>query len=70
LKLPAYKLDLILRRSAEVEARLNSGPPTDEIIKLSKEQAELAPLVEAIGNLHVAVAEHADLSAMLTDRSP
>jgi peptide chain release factor 1 len=67
LKLPAYKLDLILRRSAEVEARLNSGPPTDEIIKLSKEQAELAPLVEAIGNLHVAVAEHADLSAMLTD---
>jgi peptide chain release factor 1 len=67
LKLPADKLDLILRRSAEVEARLNSGPPTDEIIKLSKEQAELAPLVEAIGNLRVAEAEHAGLSTMLTD---
>ncbi len=67
MKLPADKLDLILRRSAEVEARLNSGPPTDEIIRLSKEQAELAPLVEAIGNLRVAEAEHADLSAMLAD---
>jgi peptide chain release factor 1 len=67
VKLPAEKLDLILRRAAEVEARLNSGPPTDEIVKLSKEQAELAPLVEAIAALHAAEAEEADLAAMLAD---
>jgi peptide chain release factor 1 len=67
VKLPAEKLDLILRRAAEVEARLNSGPPTDEIVKLSKEQAELAPLVEAIAALRAAEAEEADLAAMLAD---
>ena len=67
MKLPAEKLDLILRRSAELEARLNAGPPAEEIVRLSKEQAELAPLVEAIGNLRQAEAEQADLAAMLAD---
>jgi hypothetical protein len=28
MQLPTEKLDLILRRSSEIEARLNSGPPT------------------------------------------
>jgi peptide chain release factor 1 len=67
MNLPDDKLDLILRRAKEVEARLNAGPPSDEIVPLSKEQAELAPLVEAISNLRAAQAEHGDLSAMLTD---
>jgi peptide chain release factor 1 len=67
MQLPTEKLDLILRRSSEIEARLNSGPPTEEIVRLSKEQAELSPLVEAIGNLKTAEAEQNDLTMMLKD---
>jgi peptide chain release factor 1 len=67
VNLPADKLDLILRRAAELEQRLNSGPPAEEIARLSKEQAELAPLVEAIDDLRKAEAEAADLGAMLAD---
>jgi peptide chain release factor 1 len=67
MQLPTEKLDLILRRSSEIEARLNSGPPTEEIVRLSKEQAELSPLVEAIGNLKAAEAEQNDLTMMLKD---
>jgi peptide chain release factor 1 len=69
MQLPTEKLDLILRRSSEIEARLNSGPPTEEIVRLSKEQADLIPLVEAIGNLKAAEAEKLDLAGMLNDRS-
>jgi peptide chain release factor 1 len=67
LKLPADKLDLITRRAAELEARLNGGPPAEEIVKLSREQAELSPLVAAIAELKAAEAEQADLAAMLRD---
>jgi peptide chain release factor 1 len=67
VQLPSDKLDLILRRAAEVEARLNAGPPADEIVKLSKEQAELAPLASAVDDLRKAEAEAADLRAMLDD---
>jgi peptide chain release factor 1 len=67
VQLPSDKLDLILRRAAEVEARLNAGPPADEIVRLSKEQAELAPLASAVDDLRKAEAEAADLRAMLAD---
>jgi len=67
LNLPADKLDMILRRAAEVEARLNAGPPSEEIVKLSREQSELAPLVAAIDALRAAEAERADLAALLAD---
>jgi peptide chain release factor 1 len=63
--LPADKLDMILRRAAEVEARLNAGPAAAEIIRLSKEQAELSPLVSAIADLRRSEAERSDLVAML-----
>jgi peptide chain release factor 1 len=69
LKLPADKLDLIRRRAAEVEARLNAGPPAEEIVKLAREQAELAPLVAAITELGAAEAEARDLEALLADSS-
>ena len=65
--LPPEKLDLIVRRSAELEARLNSSRAAEDIVKLSKEQAELSPLVEAIGKLQEAEAEQLDLAQMLAD---
>jgi peptide chain release factor 1 len=67
LTLPTDKLDLIQRRSSEIEARLNSGPPAEEIVRLSREQAELIPLVQSINNLRSAEAEQADLVAILAD---
>jgi peptide chain release factor 1 len=67
VQLPSDKLDIIIRRSAELEARLNAGPPADEIVRLSKEQAELAPLVAAVGDLRRAETEAADLASMLED---
>jgi peptide chain release factor 1 len=65
VNLPADKLDMILRRAAEVEARLNAGPAAAEIVRLSKEQAELGPLVSAIADLRRSQTERADLAAML-----
>jgi peptide chain release factor 1 len=67
VQLPSDKLDLILRRAAEAEQRLNAGPPAEEIVRLSKEQAELAPLVAAIGELRRAENEARDLAAMVAD---
>lgn len=69
VSLPSDKLDQITRRAAEVEARLNSGPPAEEIVRLSKEQAELSPLVEAISDLRRAETEAVDLKALLADPS-
>ncbi|MGL4243002.1 MAG: peptide chain release factor 1 [Beijerinckiaceae bacterium] len=67
MNLPADKLDLIIRRAAELEQRLNAGPPADEIAGLAKEQAELSPLVTAIGDLRKAETEASDLKALLDD---
>jgi peptide chain release factor 1 len=69
LALPKDKLDLILRRSEEIAARLNTANASDEIVKLSKEQAEVTPVVEAVRSLQAAEAEKADLDAMLADTS-
>jgi peptide chain release factor 1 len=65
--LPVEKLDLILRRASELEARLSAGCSSEEIVAFSKEQAELAPLVDAINDLRSAEAETAELTAMLAD---
>jgi peptide chain release factor 1 len=67
LNLPSDKLDIVLRRAAELEERLNAGPPADEIARLSREQAELAPLVDAITDLRRADAERADIDSLLAD---
>lgn len=67
MTLPSEKLDLILRRSSEIEARLNSGPPADEIVRLSREQAEIANLVAAIHALRTVETEQNDLAALLQE---
>ncbi len=67
VQLPSDKLDLILRRAAEIEARLNASPPAADIVRLSKEQAELAPLAAAVDDLRKTESEAAELNAMLAD---
>jgi peptide chain release factor 1 len=67
MNLPDDKLDLILRRAAEVEARLGTASASEEIVRLSREQAEMAPLVASIHGLRAAETELGDVRAILGD---
>ncbi len=67
MNLPDDKLDLILRRAAEVEARLSAASASDEIVRLSREQADMAPLVASIHGLRAAQTELGDIRAILAD---
>jgi len=46
--LPQDKLDALTKRFDYIEAALSSGPSADEFVKLSKEYAELEPIVRPI----------------------
>ena len=65
--LPADKLDAILDRHAQIEARLaiESQPPT--IVALSRELSDLGEVVERIRALRLVEQERAGLEAMLAD---
>jgi peptide chain release factor 1 len=62
------KLDQIARRHAELRDILASGAAAD-FGKLSREYAELTPVVEAVERLRDAQREMADLAPLLTDAS-
>jgi len=59
--------DIILRRHEEIAARLAEGVGGGEYSKLSREFAELEPVVEAIKAWRAKAKERADLSAMFAD---
>ena len=65
--LPADRLDQIVNRFEFLEARLNAGPAADEIARISREYAELKPVVEQIARWRDARAGLADAEAMLAD---
>ena len=65
--LPEIKLDALLSRHGAVEAELASQVPTETFIKLSRELAELTPVVEKIKTYRSIIAEIADLDAMISD---
>ena len=46
--LPQDKLDTMTKRFDSIEAALSSGPSADEFVRLSKEYAELEPIVRPI----------------------
>ena len=46
--LPIEKLDALEKRFSSVEAALSAGPSSDEFVRLSKEYAELEPVVRPI----------------------
>jgi peptide chain release factor 1 len=64
MRLPQARLDQVLDRFREVEARMGAASDGAEIVKLSKEHAELKPVVEAVQALERARAEAPDLEAM------
>ncbi len=67
--LPNDKLNLILRRHEEIEARLAAGAGGAEFSGLSRELSELGPVVDAIRNWRMAQTDLAGVEAMLADKA-
>jgi peptide chain release factor 1 len=65
--LPEQKLDALLARHQMVEAELAQQLAPEIYVKLSREFAELAPVVETVKDYRSIVAEIAGLEAMLGD---
>jgi hypothetical protein len=51
LRLPQARLDQVLDRFREVEARMGAATDGAEIVRLSKEHAELKPVADAVAGL-------------------
>ena len=67
MHLPQAKLTAVLERFREVEARMSAATDGTEIVRLSKEHAELRPVADAVAGLAHARAERQDLEAMTAD---
>jgi peptide chain release factor 1 len=67
--LPEAKLDTLIARHAEVEAELSGRLAGDAFVKLSREFAELSPIVETVKAYRAVAREIADLGAMMADPS-
>jgi peptide chain release factor 1 len=65
--LPEQKLDALLARHRAVEAELATQVPTETFVKLSREHAELSPVVETVKSYRDVVAEIEGLDALLDD---
>ncbi|MFN3856679.1 MAG: peptide chain release factor 1 [Caulobacter sp.] len=70
MRLPQARLDQVLDRFQEVEARMGAATDGGEIVKLSKEHAELKPVADAVAALEKARGETAELTAMAGDPDP
>ena len=65
--LPQTKLDALLMRHSAIERELASPTSRDLFVRLSREFAELDPVVASVKAYRAAVAELADLDAMIGD---
>ena len=65
--LPQQKLDALLARHALVESELATGLAADAYVRLSREFAELSPVVDVIKAYRAANKEIADLDALAND---
>lgn len=63
------KLDQVIDRFDQVEARLGAAAEADEIVKLSKEHAELRPVAEKARELKTARGDLEDAEAIIEDGS-
>jgi peptide chain release factor 1 len=64
VQLPQARLEQVLDRYREVEARMGAATDGNEIVRLSKEHAELKPVVDAVQAVERARAEASELEAM------
>ena len=67
ITLPQHRLDALLSRHAMVESELASGLSPDAYVKLSREFAELGPVIEAIKAYRNVITEIDDLDALIAD---
>jgi peptide chain release factor 1 len=67
IALPQQKLDALLARHALVESELATNLTPEAYVKLSRELAELGPVIEAIKAYRAVQAEIADLDALIAD---
>jgi peptide chain release factor 1 len=70
LRLPQARLDQVLDRFREIEARMGAATDGAEIVRLSKEHAELRPVAEAVQAIQKVLAEKPELEAMAADPDP
>ncbi|MEO1100623.1 MAG: peptide chain release factor 1 [Pseudomonadota bacterium] len=68
--IPQSRLEQVVDRFEEVEARMGAATETDEIISLSKEHAELKPVAEKVRELISTVEELAEAEAMAAGDDP
>ncbi|HEY0053509.1 MAG TPA: peptide chain release factor 1 [Caulobacteraceae bacterium] len=67
MRLPQARLDQVLDRFSEVEARMGAATDGQEIVRLSKEHAELRPVAEAVRAVARARADLAEAEEMAAD---
>jgi peptide chain release factor 1 len=67
IALPQQKLDALLARHALVESELASNLTPEAYVRLSREFAELGPVIEAIKAFRAVAGEIADLQALIDD---
>ena len=67
IALPQQKLDALLSRHEMVENELASGLSADAYVKLSREFAELGPVIDAIKAYRAVTAEISDLDTLVSD---
>ena len=65
--LPQHKMDALLVRHEQVESELATGLTPDAYVRLSREFAELSPVVEAIKAYRSTEEEIAELAALIDD---
>jgi len=65
--LPDQKLDALVTRHSALERDLAAALPAETYVKLSREFAELAPVVDAVISYRAAQRELADLAALIAD---
>ncbi len=65
--IPAEKLEKLVQRWSTIQSELSRGLDQASYVQLSKEFAELNPLVATIQDLRKAEAERADLTQLLAD---
>lgn len=68
--IPQEKLDAIVSRLAEVEAKMSTVTDADSIVKLSKEHADLKPVATAAKTLSTARQDLAEAEEMLKGDDP
>jgi peptide chain release factor 1 len=65
--LPEQKLDALIARHRAVETELSTQVSPDTYVKLSREFAELSPIIETVKAYRGVAAEIDDLNALITD---